>query len=129
MSIFDPKDMEKVGSNSYLSGSDFEGDGQTLQIKSVEKIKSQFGAGADNSMVEREILEEGQTMRYAFVDKDGNEKNFDSHSMPFMIGLNNADFNFGDWLHIQRTGKLRDTRYTAEKVDAPDGLKAEEVAF
>ena len=119
MAIFDPKDMEKVGKSEWLTGADFEGDGLVLKIKSVEKVKSQYGAGADNAMVERAILQEGETFRYVFEDVGGNDRQFDSHSMPFMIGMTNAEFNFGDWLFIKRTGKLRDTRYTPEKVDAP----------
>lgn len=127
MAIFDSADMEKVGKSDWLTGSDFEGEGQVLKIVSVEKVKSQYGAAADNGMVEKEILEEGQTFRYSFEDSEGATRTFDSHSMPFMIGLNNAEFNFGDWLHIQRTGKLRDTRYMAEKVDEP--ISPEKVSF
>lgn len=119
MAIFDNATMEKAGKNDWYTGADFEGIGLTLQIKGVEKVKSQFGASADSAMVEREILEEGQIFRYTFADASGEEKNFDSHSMPFMIAMTQAEFNFGDWLLIKRTGKLRDTRYTAEKVDAP----------
>jgi hypothetical protein len=120
MPIFDKDTMEKAGRSDWLAGEDFEGEGLVLQVKSVEKVKSQYGAKADSGMVEREILQEGETFRYTFADKNGTEKQFDSTSMPFMIGLNNAEFNFGDWVHIKRTGKLRDTRYTAEKVDAPE---------
>lgn len=119
MALFDGDTMSKVGKSDWYTGADFEGNGLTLQIKKVEKVKSQFGATADSGMVEREILEEGYTFRYTFADSSGEEKNFDSHSMPFLIAMNGAEFNFGDWLQIKRTGKLRDTRYTAEKVDAP----------
>lgn len=66
MAIFDSADMEKVGKSDWLTGSDFEGEGQVLKIVSVEKVKSQYGAAADNGMVEKEILEEGQTFRYSF---------------------------------------------------------------
>ena len=127
MALFDKDIMDKAGKSDWYTGADFEGDGLTLQIKKVEKVKSQFGATADSGMVEREILDEGEVFRYTFADKDGTEKNFDSHSMPFMIGMQNSEFNLGDWLLIKRTGKLRDTRYTVEKVDAP--LKASEVSF
>lgn len=119
MALFDKDTMDKAGKSNWLAGEDFE-NGLTLQIKSVEKVKSQYGAKADSGMVEREILQEGETFRYTFVDGEGSEKQFDSTSMPFMIGMNSAEFNFGDWLLIKRTGKLRDTRYTAEKVDAPE---------
>lgn len=111
--------MEKAGKSEWYTGEDFSGDGLTLQIKSVEKVSSQYGAKADNGLVEREILEEGQIYRYTFADAEGKEKNFDSHSMPFFIAMQGVEFNLGDWLLIKRTGKLRDTRYTAELVSAP----------
>ena len=119
MSLFDKETMEKAGKSNWLVGADFEGAGQVLKIKKVEKAKSMYGAGADSAMVEREILAEGEVFRYTFEDKEGNEKSHDSHSMPFMIALQNAEFNFGDWLLIKRTGKLRDTRYTAEQIETP----------
>ena len=119
MALFDESTMEKAGKNEWYTGEDCSGDGLTLQIKNVEKVSSQYGAKADNGLVEREILEEGQIYRYTFADAEGKEKNFDSHSMPFFIAMQGAEFNFGDWLLIKRTGKLRDTRYTADKVDAP----------
>lgn len=130
MALFDPETMEKAGKSDWYTGADFEGDGLTLQIKKVEKVKSQYGATADSGMVERDILEEGEIFRYTFADSEGAEKNFDSHSMPFMIAMQGAEFNLDDWLLIKRTGKLRDTRYTAEKVEAPSAeIKAEDVGF
>lgn len=119
MALFDSETMEKVGKSDWYSGTDFEGEGLTLQIKSVEKVKSQYGADENHKLVEKEVLEKGELFRYTFVDVEGNEKPFDSHSQPFMIAMNQAEFNMGDWLHITRTGKLKDTRYVAEKVDAP----------
>lgn len=119
MALFDNETMSKAGKSDWYTGADFEA-GLTLQIKKVEKVKSQFGAAADNGLVEREILEEGETFRYTFADAKGEEKNFDSHSFPFFIAMQGAEFNLDDWLHITRTGKLRATRFTAEKVDAPD---------
>lgn len=127
MALFDEETMERAGKSDWYTGADFEGDGLTVQIKKVEKVKSQYGATSDNGMVERGILKEGETFRYTFADKDGTEKNLDSHSMPFMIAMQGAEFNIEDWLHIKRTGKLRDTRYTAEKVGGD--IKPEDVGF
>lgn len=118
MALFDQTIMDKAGKSNWLVGADFE-NGQTLKIKSVETVKSDFGASADSSIVEREILKEGEVFRYTFEDASGEEKVHDSHSMPFFIAMQGAEFNFGDWLLIKRTGKLRDTRYTADKVEAP----------
>lgn len=111
--------MEKVGKSDWLTGADFDGDGLTLKVVSVDKIASQYGADDAHSLVEKGVLESGQTFRYVFADPEGNERKFDSHSTPFMIAMNQSEFNFGDFLHITRTGKLKDTRYVAEKVDAP----------
>lgn len=119
MALFDESVMDKAGKNDWYTGADFDGNGQVVQVKAVTKKKSQFGAAADSSIVEKEILEEGEVFQYTFADHDGVEKNFDSHSMPFFIAMTQAEFNFGDWLHIKRTGKLRDTRFTAEKVEGP----------
>ncbi len=129
MALFDKDTMDKAGKSDWYTGADFEGAGLTLQIKKVEKVKSQYGATTNDGLVEKGILEEGETFRYTFADASGAEKNMDTHSFPFMIAMQGAEFNFGDWLHITRTGKLRDTRYTAEKVEAPDGIPAEDVAF
>ena len=136
MALFDELTMEKAGKNEWYTGEDFSGDGLTLQIKSVEKVKSQYGAKADNGLVERTILEEGELYRYTFADANGEEKNFDSHSMPFFIAMQGAESNLGDWLLIKRTGKLRETRYTAEEVEAPvshakptEDIKPEEIPF
>lgn len=133
MALFDKEVMEKVGKSDWITGADFDGSGMNVKIKSVEKVKSQYGAGADNGMVEREILAEGETFRYTFEMVDGTVKSFDSHSMPFLIAMQSAEFNFGDWLLIKRTGKLRDTRYTAEITETPVSqdkeISAEDIGF
>lgn len=126
MALFDEEIMEKVGKSDWLTGADFDGDGLVLKVVSVDKISSQYGADDSHSLVEKGILSSGQTFRYVFADAEGNERKFDSHSTPFMIAMNNAEFNFGDFLHITRTGKQKDTRYVAEKVDAPKVLKQTE---
>lgn len=121
MAIFDDKTMEKAsaGSSKWIKATDFADKGLTLQIVSTEKVKSQYGASAESGLVEREILEEGESFRYSFKDVAGNERTHDSTSFPLFIGMQNAEINFGDWLHITREGKGDKTRYSVEKVDAP----------
>ena len=94
--------------------------GLTLQFKSVEKTMSQFGAAEDASIVERGILKEGEQFVYHFADSTGDERKLYSTSFPLVIAMNNAELNEGDWITVTRTGKLRDTKYTVEKVAAPE---------
>lgn len=117
--------MEKAqaGSGKWIKASDFADKGLTLQVVSTEKVKGQYGASAESALVEREILEEGESFRYNFKDTEGKERSHDSTSFPLFIALQNAEINFGDWLHIKREGKGDKTRYTAEVVDAPASSK------
>lgn len=137
--IFPPdvKDAAEKLSSNWLKASEFEGEGKILQFsKPIEKIKSQFGAEANDYLVENNILEEGETFRYTFTDTDGIERKIDSASTPFFIAVKQCEeLGVGDWVHIIRIGKTDKTRYTVEKVDAPvspakpDEVKPEDVAF
>lgn len=121
MAIFDKEIMDKAAqaSNEWIKATEFDGKGLTLQINGVEKIKSNYGAKAEDAIVERDILEEGETFRYTFKDADGNERKHDSSSFPMFIGMKSVEVNYGDWLHIRREGKKDKTKYFAEAVDAP----------
>lgn len=118
MPIFDKTIMDKAnaGSGAWIKAPEFDGKGLVLQIKGTEKVKSNYGASAESGLVEREILEEGEAFRYTFQDKDGQERKHDSTSFPMFIGMQNAEINFGDWLHIHREGKGDKTRYIVEQV-------------
>lgn len=102
--------------NSYLRGTDFDNEGIVLTFKGVEKIKGRFGAPEDSKLVEKGILEEGEAFKYSFEDSEGNERIFESHSMPFAIAMNTAEVNPGDVLTISRTGKTTETRYSVKTV-------------
>lgn len=122
MADFFPPDVQEASdklASNWLKGSDFEA-GLTLQLtKPLEKVKSQYGAEADDYLVENNILAEGESFRYTFVDANGVEKKIDSCSTPFFIGFKQCEeVGVGDWVHIIRTGKTDKTRYTVEKVDA-----------
>lgn len=122
MSIFNPETSEKMkkGGNEWLSGEDFEGKGITLQIVSTETVPSAYGVAEDHYFVQQEILKVGETFRYNFKDVDGVERRFDTHSRPFAIGFEQCEgIEYGDWVHITRTGAAKQTRYKMEKVDAP----------
>jgi hypothetical protein len=121
MSIFNETDAEKMknGGNEWLSGDDFEKEGQTLQIIKVEHVSSPYGAADDNYFVQQDILEVGQTFRYVFKDGNGEEKKFDSLSRPFAIAFEQAEIDLQDWVYLTRTGTGKNTRYQAQKVKQP----------
>lgn len=126
MSIFDKETesrMQKAG-GEWIKGEEFNGDGLTLQIVKVERMKAnnpKYGALATDSIVKNEYLEEGETFRYVFKNKQGVERKIDSKSMPLFIGFSSVReaLEPGDWVHIKREGERDETRYYVEKVDAP----------
>lgn len=114
---------DKLGSN-WLKGSDFDGNGQVLQlVKPLEVVKSQYGAEAGDYLVENNLLQEGESFRYTFTDSEGIEKKIDSSSTPFFIAFKQCEeLGVGDWVHIVRTGKTDKTRYSVEKTDVRETL-------
>lgn len=102
-----------------IRAAEFEKKGLTLQFKSVERVKSQYGAEEDATIVERGILEEGEQFVFKFVDEEGVERKHYSKSMPFFIGMHQVEMNENDWLLIRREGVKDKTRYYVEIVDAP----------
>lgn len=98
-----------------IKAAEFE-NGLTLEFVGVEKVKSQYGAAEDSSIVERGILEEGEQFVYTFKDSDGDTRKLYSTSFPFLIAMNQAELNIGDTVLITRKGKLKETKYTVEKV-------------
>lgn len=121
MSIFgsDVDEAAQKLNMATIKAKEFEGKGLTLQFLSVEKIKSQYGAEADASIVEKGILDEGEQFLFKFKDAEGLDRKHYSTSMPFFIGMQQTEINEEDWLHIRREGVKDKTRYYVEKVDAP----------
>lgn len=120
----------KALGSSWITASEFEG-GLVLQIvKPLEKMVSnnpKYGAKADNYLVKKEILEVGETFRYYFKTVSGEEKQMDSTSSPFFIGIRQVEeLGIGDWVKITRTGQTTETRFTVEKVDAPVSQEKED---
>jgi len=121
MSVFG-SDVDKAAAllnKATIKAKEFEGKGLTVQFQSVEKIKSQYGAEADASIVEKGILEEGEQFLFKFKDAEGADRKHYSTSMPFFIAMQQTEINEGDWLHIRREGQKDKTRYYVEIVDAP----------
>ncbi len=120
MSIF-PEETNKVLAKiamEKIKPVEFEA-GLTLQFKSVERIKSQYGASDDASIVEKGVLEEGEQFLFHFKDTKGEERKLYSTSFPFVVAMNGAELNTDDWVLIKRTGKTTETKYTVTKTDAP----------
>jgi hypothetical protein len=129
MSSIWPADVEdaakKLGGN-WVKAEMFEGEGLTLRINKVEKVAARnpkYGATETDYLVKNEILEVGETFHFVFEDESGQEKMLDSKSAPLFIGMQSAQVEAGDWVKIQRTGKTDETRYTVEKVEAPESGK------
>lgn len=121
MTVFDQKtvDAAEKMNKAKVKAAEFDGTGLTLQIISTERIKSQYGAEADASIVEKGILEEGEQFLFTFKDESGDERKLYSTSVPFFIGMQQAEINLEDWLHIRREGVKDKTRYFVNMVEAP----------
>lgn len=122
MSIFG-KDVDEAAdklNKATIKAAEFEKKGLILQFKSVERVKSQYGAEEDATIVERGILEEGEQFVFKFVDEEGVERKHYSKSMPFFIGMHQVEMNENDWIQIRREGVKDKTRYYVELVEAPN---------
>ena len=120
----DVSEAAKRMSGEWIKGEEFNDEGLVLKlVKPIEKIRAsnpKYGAVATDYLVKKEILEEGETLRYSFQDAEGTERKIDSKSSPMFVGFKQVeDITVGDWLHIKRSGERDETRYTVEKVDAP----------
>ena len=110
---------EKIN-KAKLKAKEFEGKGLTLQFISVERIKSQYGAEADASIVEKGILDEGEQFLFVFKDAEGDNRLHYSTSVPFFFAMQKVEINQNDWLHIRREGVKDKTRYFIDKVEEPE---------
>lgn len=125
MSIWPPEVEEaasKVG-GKWIKAGEFEGEGLTLTIKRVEKVRAnnpKYGAEEKDYLVKNEILEVGETFKYIFEDAEGNEREHDSASTPMYIGFKQAEIEAGDLIKVKREGDRDKTRYYVQKVNSGD---------
>lgn len=132
-----PSDVREASNkieSEWISPKEFDGKGLTLQfVKPLEKMKSinpKYGAKDDNYLVKHGVLEIGETFRYVFGTSRGNERQIDTTSSPLWIAFKQAsekegeELGIGDWCLITRTGETTETRYTVEKVEAPESFAA-----
>ena len=125
MSKFIPENISESAKSmggSFLKAADFEGDGLVLQCEGMEKVKSnnpKFGANDQDTLYKQEILDIGDTFRYSFKTQEGENKTLESKSTAVFIAFNEANLENGEWVRISKTGKMDETRYNIERVDAP----------
>lgn len=110
--------------SDWLKGESFVG-GLILQVSEPMTVKvaskPEYGAQVTDFLVKNGTLKVGETCHFTFKDAAGEIKTFDTKSAPFFIGLQKVEeLGIGDWVEITRTGKGTASRYSAEKVDAPE---------
>lgn len=127
--IFPPDTREAVDklSGDFIKAEEFEGEGLIIQFaKPLEKVVSKnpkYGADEKDFLLKNHILQLGQTFRYTFNTPDGRERKIDSKSSPLFLGFKMVEeLGVGDWVHVKRTGKVSNTRYFIEKVEAPTNV-------
>jgi len=122
-----PKDVREAADkieSEWITPSEFE-KGLTLQlIKPLEAVKAsnpKYGTDEKDYLYKNNLLGLGEQFRYVFKTPNGNERRIDSKSPPLFIGFKQCEeCGVGDWLLITRTGQTTETRFTVEKVEAPE---------
>lgn len=99
----------------YIKGEDYE-KGLTLKVVGAEIIEANkgFGATPADYLFSQNILKEGETFRYTFLqdtDEGEVERIYDSKSAVFFISMKNLDPQEGQVIKITRTGERQDTKY------------------
>ena len=83
-----------------------------LKIKSVDVVEAKnYGAEEGDSLFEKGVLQEGETIRYSFEDSEGNERLYDSKGAGLYIAMKQAKPESGVVVKITRSGKGDKTRY------------------
>lgn len=111
-------ESEEVKEAPFLRGSDFDGEGQKLEVVNIEVITPEKGPNGENygvsnnygpgGVIEKEnyfikngSLKEGQTFRYNFI-QNGVKKHFDNGSVGFAFAMQKAKLGEGDKVTIKR---------------------------
>jgi len=89
--------------------------GKEFIIQSVDIVEANnYGAEEGDSLFDKGILQDGETIRYSFTDKDGNERKYDSKSAGLYFAFKQTNPEPGKIVSITRTGKGDQTRYKIE---------------
>lgn len=99
----------------YIRGEEFE-KGLELKVVDAEIVAANPGFGATEAdyLFKQNILKEGETFRYTFLqdtDEGEVERIYDSKSAVFFISMKNLDPQEGVEIIIKRTGERQDTKY------------------
>ena len=82
--------------------------GKEFVIQSVDIVEANnYGAEEGDSLLEKGILQEGETIRYSFAD----ERKYDSKSGGLYFSVKQANPEPGSSITFGKTGKGKDTRY------------------
>lgn len=109
---------EREGPAPFIKGMEFDGEGLTLEVVGMEKYTPELGAdgkdyGAkstygpkgvlvkENYLVSKKVLEEGQTLKYRFL-QDGKPRYFDNCSVSFFFAVTKAELKPADKVLIKR---------------------------
>jgi hypothetical protein len=109
------------GPAPFIKGTEFDGQGLTLEVVGMEKykpelgadgkdygVKNTYGAGGvltkEHYLVSKKILEEGQTFKYKFLEGE-TPRYFDNCSVGFFFAINKAELKAGDKVLITRNKK------------------------
>ena len=133
MSIFPDEIMEKDPplQNKYWNLKDIFAQDE-IEIISVEITKAyKYGTNSTDGLYKKGILKLGETFKYTFLSKDGEEKLYTNKSMALYIAFKQARLEPHDKIKISREGAGDETRYFIEKLnktnEKPTGNSEESV--
>jgi hypothetical protein len=109
---------QSEGLAPFIKGTEFDGEGLTLEVVGMEKytpelgsdgkdygVKNTYGAGGvivkEHYLVGKKILKEGETFKYKFTE-DETPRYFDNCSVGFFFAVNKAELKAGDKVSIKR---------------------------
>lgn len=113
--IFDNNSEEGTTKNKFIKGAEFDGEGLTLEVVSMEKftpseakygVVNEYGPGGivtkANYFVKNGLLKEGETFKYTFKDSAGNYRSFDQKSAGFYFAFTKLNPPAGSVIVIKR---------------------------
>lgn len=87
------------------------------KVEIMNALNPKFGAQPTDGLFKREILKEGQTLRYNLTNEEGEHKIFESKGTAFFIGFRNAQLEEGDRVAITKEGTGESTRYSVKTIE------------
>jgi len=124
--------LDKSNNRDWLTAKDFEGRGVNLYVTNnmeiVQARNKDVGANVLDGLYKNGILKEGQTLRWSFTLEDGiTEKQVETKSLAFFIGMKQIDPEIGDLIYIVASGEGKNRRYEMKIVKSANE-KEEEIS-